>query len=149
MVFVEGIWGKPQSWLPSFCEINCTKRVFVLILIARKGERSEPYFIGGPHDGVSCIKALGVGSYWKYDLGAHIVVGEAMNGQHELKGDTREILLARRKGDVWGRWYSKYCPDGEMGFVHFRKLLLLSKEEYLEYRDRINGHYERDKWANI
>lgn len=112
-------------------------------------ERGEPYFIGGPNDGIVCIRALGPDSYWKRDLGTHIVVGKGQDGQHALKLDTHNILMARRRGDIWGKWYSKYCPEGELGYMHFRKLLCLSRDEFLDYRDTINGFYERDKWSNI
>jgi hypothetical protein len=152
-----------------FCNRLHTMRRCVLILIGRKADtkartrssingastnkelldRGEQYFIGGPHDGIVCIRALGPGSYWKRDLGTHIVVGEGIDGQVTVKGDSHQILMARRRGEVWGRWYSKFCSTGEMGFMHFRKLLSLSREEYIEYKDTIDGYVERDKWANI
>lgn len=112
-------------------------------------ERGEPYFIGGFHDKQPCVKALGPGSYWERSGSSFLIIGEGMNGEMDLEGDIDRVFDARRRGDIWGKWYSKHCVAGELGFLNFRLVSSLTKVEFNEYRSKIYADSERDQWSKV
>lgn len=77
------------------------------------------------------IKVLGPGRYWRRSLPDLLIVGESLDPPDldELK----DILEARRLGEVWGKWYSDCCQQGEIGFCDFRLLEEITEESFEDH----------------
>lgn len=88
----------------------------------------EPFLIGGHKNGRPAISALGPGTFWLKKTQSIKTVGEAFNPK-DLE-ELADVLEARRGGDVFGRWYSSYCKDGELGFIPFNMLEEITYAEF-------------------
>lgn len=89
----------------------------------------ENYFVAGPLRGQVLIRAFREGTYWRKTLAdKSLVVGEALD---PLKDEElNEVLASRRAGDIYGRWYSKFCPEGEIGYAHFSEAEKISRDDF-------------------
>lgn len=89
----------------------------------------EPFFLHGPHKDRPAIIVLGSGFFWKKKSGsAFQVYGTGIDADDTE--EMRNILDGRRNGEIYGRWYSKFCPDGEFGFMNYNNVEEVSYEEY-------------------
>jgi len=89
----------------------------------------ERYFIDGPFRGKALIKLFGPKTYWRKDVeGVGTIFGEAFDPSD--KEILHEILDSRRAGDIYGKWYSGFCPEGEIGYLHYRRAELIGSEEF-------------------
>lgn len=94
-------------------------------------QRGESFLLDKDHtiSRIPLIRLFGPGRYWQVTLGDCVVVGEGVDG------DTpdRELLVLemRRRGEVYGKWFSQFCVRGELGTRHFRELEVISEAIYL------------------
>lgn len=98
-------------------------------------ERGEPYIY--PTE-IPLILFLGPRTYWRLGSYDFPTFGEGLDP--EDLDEVEEVLELRRKGYVWGRWFSKYCREGETGYQHYRDLAPINFQEFTLAVDRIERH---------
>jgi hypothetical protein len=76
----------------------------------------------------ACIIALGSVSFWKKNTGPFVIIGEAVDPKE--REDMEDVLEARRNLNIWGCWYSKYCKEGELGYIGLEQLDKISEKEF-------------------
>lgn len=91
----------------------------------------EPYAIFEGQE-APLIKAFSAGKYWKKQHGEFVVVG--MSYDPEDEEELREALDSRREGEIFGRWFSKYVPDGEIGYAAFSTVKQIDLKEFESLR---------------
>lgn len=94
-------------------------------------DRGEPFIfdVNSPHNGLPLIRLCGPGRYWKQDLGDLLIIGVPVDSKE--RNELAFILGSRREGEIWGRWHSKYCVEGELGFRHIGLVDEISEDEFL------------------
>jgi len=81
-------------------------------------DAGEPFFVSGQWKGRCPLWIFRPGTYWSGEVDGYSVVGESMDSDD---GDTLSYILScRRKGEIYGKWYSKHCQEGEDGFINCR-----------------------------
>lgn len=95
----------------------------------------EPFVfdVKSSHHGEFMVLLLGPGRYWKCRMTGTVGEGIDSSDASEMKA----ILEHRRNGEIWGRWYSDICPQGEIGFNHFARVREICESEYQEELDRL------------
>lgn len=78
----------------------------------------EPYFVDGIYRNLACIKLFGPPSYWENSSSSFPIFGVAVDP--EDPDYLKHILDARRSGEIYGKWFSQFCPEGEYGFLNYR-----------------------------
>ena len=96
-------------------------------------DTGEPFFVSGAWKGRCPLWVFRPGTFWQADGGGFEVVGESIDPQKDVD-ELKYILTCRRRGEVWGRWYSKHCRDGEDGFMNCRKLRQISAQDFFMMR---------------
>jgi len=79
---------------------------------------------------VPLVRLFGPGRYWKArQPDGFDVVGEGLDlwDDHD---EMRVVLDERRNGMVRGKWFSRWCPDGEIGTRSFVELEPMTENAY-------------------
>jgi hypothetical protein len=100
-------------------------------------ERGEPFLW---QSRIPIIYAFAPESYWQIDLKTHIVVGVAEEIEDiNDKDDIDDMLEMRRRGNIFGRWYSAYCREGETGYQPYISAKQTSYNEYVNFITTLDG----------
>ena len=93
-------------------------------------DMGEPFFVGNsPYEGRVCIEVFGPDGLWlKSKDNDVLIVGEALDPSDDT--ELLYVLASRRQGEIWGRWYSKFCPDGELGFANYNVCTRIGSKEF-------------------
>jgi hypothetical protein len=95
-------------------------------------ERGEPYVFQAK---IPLIIELGPKTYWQMHVKDFEVYGEGIDPD-EFE-EIEDVLGWRRQGHVYGRWYSKYCTEGETGYFFHSGLTPVSRTEFQKFVHRI------------
>jgi len=101
-------------------------------------EMGEPYFLGsGPFQGRACLDVFGPGNFWirHSEDESFKIIGEALDPDDD--SELLYVLESRRQGEIWGRWFSKYCPDGELGFANYHVCTKITPRQFENMRHKI------------
>lgn len=103
----------------------------------------EPFFISGELEGIPCIKALGVNTYWEKMLGNFMIFGVGIDPKD--LDELAYVLESRRHGEIFGRWHSKYCVQGESGFMNFSIVKRISLNDYMKRLKEISNEQSKKR----
>lgn len=83
---------------------------------------------------VPLVRLFGPGRYWRArQPDGFDVVGEGLDlwgvDEHD---EMRGVLDERRNGTIRGKWFSRWCPDGEYGTRSFLEVEPISEVAYHE-----------------
>lgn len=98
-------------------------------------DRGEPFSF---RDKTPLIYVFGPKTFWKLENESFLVYGAALDP--EDYDEVEDVLDFRRQGNVYGRWYSVYVPEGDLGYQSYLSVKEVSYQEYVSFIDRLENH---------
>lgn len=95
-------------------------------------QRGEPYSF---RDRTPLIYVFGPGTFWKLQTPEFLIMGQALD--HEDFEDVEDVLYRRRDGDIYGRWFSRYALEGDLGYQSYLRVEPATYQEYVSFIDRL------------
>lgn len=120
-----------------FARKNPTKKFGLIAYRLKSNEYlidcGEPFIcdIRSPYYSIPLIRLFRDGKMWKsrrYGLNDSGFIGVSLDPPNS--DDLKSVFIERRRGRVYGRWYSRGCSNGEFGYIDFSLLVEIGEIEY-------------------
>lgn len=79
---------------------------------------------------VPLVRLFGPGFYWRSVENGVEIVGQGTDGENAEQW--RVIIEGRRRGEIYGKWFSKFCRVGELGVRMCEGVEPISEHVYTE-----------------